>query len=105
MRVVIDGQLIRTESDVHDALSGPLDFGPYYGGNLNALWDRLSTDAERPVELIWEQAQASREALGAAKFGAICSVLRRAAREDAAFGRKERFKARIETESGWEELA
>ncbi|WP_435796447.1 barstar family protein [Kitasatospora indigofera] len=74
-------------------------------GTFNALWDRLSTDVERPVELVREQAQASREALGAAKFGAICSVLRRAARQDSAFRLKERFTARIETENGWEELA
>ncbi|EOG8017508.1 barstar family protein [Enterobacter ludwigii] len=27
-----------------------LDFVPYYGRNLDALWDRLSTDVERPVK-------------------------------------------------------
>ncbi|MCK6885045.1 barstar family protein [Enterobacter roggenkampii] len=30
-------------------MSASLDFGPYYGRNLDALWDRLSTDVERPV--------------------------------------------------------
>ena len=37
MRVTIDGAQIRTHADLHNALGDLLDFGPYYGHNLNAL--------------------------------------------------------------------
>ncbi|MBF6467836.1 barstar family protein [Nocardia beijingensis] len=60
MRVTIDGARIRTDADLHRALWAPLDFGPYYGRNLNALWDRLTTDVERPVEIVWKNSGTSR---------------------------------------------
>ncbi|MER7765164.1 barstar family protein [Streptomyces sp. NPDC097619] len=68
MRVVIDGAAVRTPADVHATLSRALDFGPYYGRNLQALWDRLTTDVERPVELVWQDADLSRAALGEIPF-------------------------------------
>ncbi|EOF4704644.1 barstar family protein [Klebsiella oxytoca] len=37
-----------------------LNFGYYYGSNLDALWDRLSTDVERPVKIIWLHSELSR---------------------------------------------
>ncbi|MGW2857185.1 barstar family protein, partial [Streptomyces sp. NPDC001215] len=64
MRIEIDGAAIRSESDLHEFLSRALDFGPYYGANLSALWDRLSTDVERPVEIVWKESELSRTALG-----------------------------------------
>ncbi|MFF7943599.1 barstar family protein [Nocardia gamkensis] len=82
MRVTIDGTLIRTRADLHHALWAPLDFGPYYGHNLNALWDRLTTDVERPVEIVWENSGISRELMGVEAFEAIASVLIRAAEQD-----------------------
>ena len=75
MRVTIHGALIRSESDLHDALADKLDFGPYYGRNLDALWDRLSTDVERPVELVWENSEVSKGLLGAEIFERISSLL------------------------------
>ncbi len=53
VRVQLDGTQIRTEADFHRHVAALLDFGPYYGHNLDALWDRLSTDVPRPVHLIW----------------------------------------------------
>ncbi|MEU8883906.1 barstar family protein [Streptomyces hydrogenans] len=82
MRVAIDGAHIASQADLHRALAGPLDFGPYYGHNLPALWDRLSRDVERPVEIVWENAEASRVHMGDEAFEAIASVLVRAAEED-----------------------
>jgi ribonuclease inhibitor len=95
VKVVVDGRTIRSEADLHAALAGPLDFGPYYGWNLNALWDRLSTDVERPVELVWEHADASREGLGAELFDRISTVLLRAAAEDERYGWEQRFTVRV----------
>ncbi len=82
MRVVVDGTHIGSQADLHRVLAGPLDFGPYYGHNLNALWDRLSRDVERPAEIVWENAEVSRDRMGDEAFEAAVSVLVRAAKED-----------------------
>lgn len=83
MLVVIDGKSVRSEQDVHDQLKRQLDFGPYYGNNLNALWDRLYRDVERPVELVWEDSGASREHLGAELYGQIEKLLTDVMQDDA----------------------
>lgn len=44
--VYIDGRLIQTELDFHRTISSALDFGPYYGNNLDALWDLLSAGGD-----------------------------------------------------------
>ncbi|MEV6430808.1 barstar family protein [Nocardia sp. NPDC051463] len=82
MRVTIDGTQIWTHADLHNALWDPLAFGAYYGHNLNALWDRLTTDVERPVEIVWENSGVSREQMGVEAFEAIASVLIEAAQRD-----------------------
>ncbi|EKY3120947.1 barstar family protein, partial [Cronobacter turicensis] len=51
--IILDGKKIENESEFHSVMSDLLNFGPYYGRNLDALWDRLSTDVERPVKIIW----------------------------------------------------
>ncbi|MEY9872858.1 ribonuclease inhibitor [Streptacidiphilus sp. MAP12-33] len=96
MLVVIDGLLVRSEADLHEALARVLDFGPYYGRNLNALWDRLSTDVERPVELVWQHSAASKEAMGAEVFEKISSLLVRVMEQDESFGLEERLTLRFE---------
>jgi ribonuclease inhibitor len=59
--------------------------------NLDALWDRLSTDMPRPVHLVWESADVSRAAMGLQVFDQIESIVRRTVDQDAAFGRTDRF--------------
>jgi ribonuclease inhibitor len=72
-------------------LSRQLDFGPYYGRNLDALWDRLSADVERPVELVWENSDISRILLGAEAFEKIKSLLIKVMDQDESFGLDEKF--------------
>ena len=91
MRITIDGAHIGSQADLHQVLSGPLDFGPYYGRNLSALWDRLSTDIERPVHLVWHAADVSRQQLGATLFYRIRDVLDRVVEQDERFGWSDRF--------------
>ncbi|MGI5175789.1 barstar family protein [Dactylosporangium sp. CA-152071] len=91
MRVQLDGNQIRSEADFHRHVAALLDFGPYYGHNLNALWDRLTTDVPRPVHFIWTAARASRSAMGRTAFNRIEDVLRASADRDAASGRIDRF--------------
>ena len=81
--VRLDGALILSEADFHRQLVPLLDFGPYHGRNLAALWDRLSTDVPRPVHLLWADVNASRTAMGPAAFDAVLRVLNRAVAEDA----------------------
>jgi ribonuclease inhibitor len=91
MRVTINGALIRSESDLHDTLAQQLDFGPYYGRNLDALWDRLATDVERPVEIVWEESETSRTLLGPDVFEKIKSVLVRVMDQDKSLGLSKKF--------------
>ncbi len=60
----IDGQLIHTERDFHNLISPLLDFGPYYGNNLNALWDMLSSGVGENTVLHWENSDLARARLG-----------------------------------------
>jgi ribonuclease inhibitor len=90
--VEIDGREVRTEADLHRLLDRALDFGPYYGSNLAALWDRLSTDIPRPVRVVWTHWHVSKRNLGAEKFREICSLLRDVQAEDQDHGYEERFE-------------
>ncbi len=78
----LDGRRITDLASFHQQASELLDFGPYYGRNFNALWDRLSRDVERPVRIRWLHASTSRAALGEATFAKIVDIFERAARED-----------------------
>ncbi|WP_436534858.1 barstar family protein [Actinoplanes sp. HUAS TT8] len=91
MRVEIDGHRIRSEADFHRQAASLLDFGPYYGHNLDALWDRLSTDVPRPVHLVWSAADVSREAMGATAFDRVERILRRTVEQDAGYNWVDRF--------------
>jgi ribonuclease inhibitor len=91
MLVEIDGRQVRTEDDLHRLLARHLDFGPYYGSNLDALWDRLTRDVPRPVGVIWTHWRVSKRNLGAKRFRLICDLLRAVEAEDQELGRKERF--------------
>ncbi|MEE1941949.1 barstar family protein [Streptomyces sp. TRM 70361] len=96
MRVEIDGAVIRSERDLHEFLSRALDFGPYYGANLSALWDRLSADVERPVEIVWKESELSRRALGEIEFEKIRDLLLRVQSQDESFGWSDRFSVIFE---------
>ncbi|MEV7268645.1 barstar family protein [Micromonospora aurantiaca] len=87
----IDGREVRTEADLHLILARALDFGPYYGANLDALWDRLSKDVPRPVAVVWTDWQVSERNLGAERFGRICDLLRAVEAKDREAGHEEQF--------------
>ncbi|WP_307628109.1 barstar family protein [Streptomyces turgidiscabies] len=96
MRVEIDGATIHSEKDLHDLLSRALVFGPHYGANLSALWDRLSTDVERPFEIVWRESALSRTALGESEFEKIRDLLLRVQSQDQSFGWSDRFSVTFE---------
>ena len=91
MEITLDGKSIKTENDVHRILAEKLNFGPHYGNNLSALWDRLTTDVERPVRLIWKDAYMSRNAMGDDGFSKVVSVFRDVEQQDREYKRSEVF--------------
>ena len=82
MKVVIEGQNIYVEKDFHRQFVSQAEFPNHYGYNLDALWDSLSVDVERPLHLVWRDATLSRERLGK-RFDLIISVLARVVAFDA----------------------
>ncbi|RDT50009.1 barnase inhibitor [Escherichia coli] len=86
----LDGARVLSEKEFHSIISLSLNFGPYYGKNLDALWDRLSTDIERPVKIIWLNSELSRVGLGN-YFDKIIEVFERVKLQDLNFNWEEKF--------------
>ncbi len=70
------GASIRSLDDFYTEISRELCFPEYFGRNLDALWDVLTTDVEGPFELIWRDSAKSREAMGGEDFEKISDLLR-----------------------------
>ncbi len=84
----IDGELINSERDFHNFVAKLLDFGPYYGNNLDALWDRLSAGIGKNTVLHWKNSGLSRTRLGE-KFDTIVQLFEEARNEDIQLGLKD----------------
>lgn len=91
MKIEFDGEAIQTEADFHHALAEALDLPGYYGRNLNALWDVLSTDVVRPISIQWRNSEASKTAMGE-RFDRIVEVLRKVEKQDVEWKLLERFE-------------
>lgn len=96
MDVVVEGDQIVDVDKLHRFLAEALDFGPYYGRNMSALWDRLTTDVERPVDLVWRHSEQSRLAIGDEVFGRVRSLLLEVEEMDLARPAGRRFTVRFE---------
>ena len=48
--VILNGKKMTSIKAAHDYISRKLDFPEYYGGNLDALWDILSTISD-PIHI------------------------------------------------------
>ena len=70
--VLLDGDDGREE--ILRRLAAHLGFPPV--GNLDALWDRLRTDARGPFEIVWRDHARAREALGV-EFARLDEIFRR----------------------------
>ncbi|WP_223811667.1 MULTISPECIES: barstar family protein [Pantoea] len=60
--MILEGRDIHTESDLHRILAEMMDLDPCYGRNLDALWDCLNTDIERPTRITWCHSGLSKKA-------------------------------------------
>jgi len=90
----LEGNEIRSEAAFHAAIAAALSFPDHYGENLDALWDVLTGDVERPVVLVWKNAETSRAAL-ASKFEAIVELMRKVEQQDVTWGLKEKFELQL----------
>lgn len=87
---IINGKLIKTEDDFHKTIAELLDFGPYYGNNLDALWDRLSTDIERPLKIIWNDSEVSKKNLREI-YDTIINLFQMVKQQDQEWGLEQQF--------------
>lgn len=95
MIVILEGSEIQSESDLHSSIASQIGFGPDYGQNLSALWDRLTTDVERPLILELRDSSACQKSLGESLYRRITELFRDVERNDQTLGLKERFELRI----------
>ena len=77
--VLLDGNVIRSKANVHDAFAAALDLPEYYGRNLDALHDVL-TDPGEDIGVIAVNVAALSENLGK-WWESLCRVINDAAEE------------------------
>ncbi|WP_160688477.1 barstar family protein [Clostridium sp. C2-6-12] len=63
-KVVIQGSKLKDKNILHQILKQELKLPAYYGENLDALWDCLTTDVQLPLTIEWVDFQKSKELLG-----------------------------------------
>ncbi len=95
MKVIINGNDIKTEADFYKCIAAGLNFPSCYGRNLDALWDVLSTDIKRPVTLVWENSALSKKAMGG-EYTKILNLLNRVVTQDIEWGLDEKFEVKFE---------
>lgn len=93
--VILQGEKINTEADFHKEISSLLGFGEYYGNNLDALWDCLNYDTERPILIIWKNSNYSKMQLNDV-FDKIMSIFEIIKNQDIDSGLTEKFDFIVE---------
>jgi ribonuclease inhibitor len=71
----LPGKSIHSLDEFYDEIALLFHFPEYFGRNLDALWDLLSTDIKGPVELIWEESATSKRSMGR-DFARVSALLR-----------------------------
>jgi ribonuclease inhibitor len=79
-RYVLDGQAIQSLDSFYKEIEKVFPLPDYFGRNLDALADVLTTDLGGPCEILWENAEVSKQAMKR-DFPRIRTVLKRVARE------------------------
>lgn len=69
--VELNGSEFKTRTELHIILKKCLDLPDYYGGNLDALWDCITTDVKLPVKIIWNDFNKSKENLGDYSYSVV----------------------------------
>ncbi|MDT8718019.1 barstar family protein [Clostridium sp. 19966] len=62
--IILEGSLFTSRQELHNILKSELMLPEYYGKNLDALWDCLTTDIELPLKIQWLDFEKSQKFLG-----------------------------------------
>jgi ribonuclease inhibitor len=62
--IIIDGKEFKSEQEFHKLIKIKMGFPDYYGENLDALWDCLTSEIEQPISITWVNFKDSLELLG-----------------------------------------
>lgn len=81
MRATIGDPTIETALQFHRQIADAFAFPSYYGKNLDALWDVLRIDIERPSTLVWRNSAQARAAMKK-DFDDIVELIRDVAKHD-----------------------
>ncbi len=79
-KYVLDGTVILSVKAFYDEIAKVMPLPDYFGRNLDALADVLTTDVEGPFEIIWEHALISKKAMKG-DYAKIAAMLKRSAAE------------------------
>jgi ribonuclease inhibitor len=63
-KIILDGTQFINKEKLHAILKSELRLPPYYGNNLDALWDCVTGDIQLPVSIEWINFQSSKVLLG-----------------------------------------
>ena len=63
-KVILEGSKFTDIGALHEILKSELKLPVYYGENLDALWDCLTTDVKLPLTIEWIDFQISKKLLG-----------------------------------------
>jgi ribonuclease inhibitor len=88
MHGTIGEPTISSATQFHRQIADAFKFPPYYGKNLDALWDVLRIDIERPSTLVWLNSARSRT-LMKEDFNDIVELIRDVAEHDREHGLSE----------------
>lgn len=63
-RIVLEGKSLKTKEILHQTLKDKLELPEYYGKNLDALWDCLTSWVDVPLTVVWNEYNESEKLLG-----------------------------------------
>ncbi|REG22177.1 barstar family protein [Roseateles depolymerans] len=93
MHLIIDGSIIESEEDLHNAIADGLNLPSWYGKNIDALWDALTGMVGRPLKITWINADQSKRRLP--RFEKYLSLLQEVAEQDRQLKRPDFLKLEI----------
>lgn len=64
MKIELEGLKIVDEDSLHRELGLKLNLPEYYGHNLDALWDCLTSWVDLPINIVWKNHDVSQKNLG-----------------------------------------
>lgn len=79
-RYVLNGSAMPSMKEFYDEIAKVVPLPDYFGRNLDALADILTTNVEGPLELVWEHARLAKKSLKG-DYAKIAAMLKHVAAE------------------------